>query len=178
MLGAERLFVQHKAARNAHKIFIVPGSDHLTFLEIFEAYVSLPAYKRKQWCWNNFFRWSSLHVADLTVQQIRSKMQGLGLPVTALRGCSRGPSIEECLGKSLRLQTATLENGELGMYLGGGYDLGTYMVHPSSVLAKPFPVAVVYQELVQSSTNSGSFSRSKVYMRGVSRVPKECVPYT
>ena len=72
---------KREEARAAHKRFVVRYSDHLTLLNVYEAWVAVPTRERRRWCGANFLSDTSLsEIAALRKQLLAALMEMGFLP--------------------------------------------------------------------------------------------------
>lgn len=158
VLSSENIFhtPMHKR-EEAFKVkqkFVSPLGDHITLLNVFNAYSKAPL--KKQWCKENFLNNKNLSYACDVRRQLLSLCQRLNMSVSSCGTAT--DQVLKCLLSGLYTNCAWLRGGGAG---GGGGGGGVRYVtasgapaslHPSCVLARaqPRPGAVLFADLVHT----------------------------
>ncbi|XP_008317580.1 probable ATP-dependent RNA helicase DHX35 [Cynoglossus semilaevis] len=146
---------QKKAAAREHRKFAVAEGDHLTMLNVYEAF--LKHQKSSQWCQEHFLNYKGLLRAVMVREQLRRLMNKFKVP----RNSSEGDPdvILKCIVSGFFANAARIHHSGSYRTLRDDRELH---IHPNSVLygEKP-PKWVVFSEIVQTS---------KYYMRDVTAV--------
>ncbi|KAF4077859.1 hypothetical protein AMELA_G00192850 [Ameiurus melas] len=159
MMQIQNVFVapsnQKKAAAREHRKFAVAEGDHLTMLNVYEAFVK--HQKSSQWCQEHFLNYKGLLRAVTVREQLRRLLNKFKVPRTSSEG---DPDvILRCIVSGFFANAARLHHSGSYRTLRDDRELH---IHPNSVLygEKP-PKWVVFNEVVQTS---------KYYMRDVTAV--------
>uniref|UniRef100_A0A8C9VL17 Probable ATP-dependent RNA helicase DHX35 n=1 Tax=Scleropages formosus TaxID=113540 RepID=A0A8C9VL17_SCLFO len=158
MMQIQNIFVvpanQKKAARE-HRKFAVAEGDHLTMLNVYEAFIKVR--KSSQWCQDHFLNYKGLLRAVTVREQLRRLMNKFKVPRTSSEG---DPDvILKCIVSGFFANAARLHHSGSYRTLRDDRELH---IHPTSVLyAEKPPKWVVYNEVVQTS---------KYFMRDVTAV--------
>lgn len=146
---------QKKAAAREHRKFAVVEGDHLTMLNIYEAF--LKHQKSSQWCHQHFLNYKGLLRATTIREQLRRLLTKFKVPWTSSEG---DPDvILRCIVLGFFANAARIHHSGSYRTLRDDRELH---IHPNSVLygEKP-PKWVIFNEVVQTS---------KYYMRDVTAV--------
>jgi len=183
MLSVENIFYQPRnlkdQAEKAKRKFQVHESDHLTLLNIYEAYIENKK-KNKNYARENFINEKAIkkamevkkqlqdYLKDIyTKRQAKPKTPESEPPVinTIYMPSDERIQILKCLTKGLLLNVVRLESGRVYMTIRGHLECN---VHPTSVMAQKSDKHqyLVYNELIVTS---------KTYMRYVSVVDADWV---
>ncbi|XP_077439594.1 putative ATP-dependent RNA helicase DHX35 isoform X1 [Vanacampus margaritifer] len=147
---------QKKAAARQHRKFAVAEGDHLTMLNVYEAYMK-QHQKSSKWCQDHFLNYKGLQRAVTVREQLRRLMTKFKVVWTSSEG---DPDV------ILRCIVAGFFANAARVHHSGSYrtlrDDRELHIHPNSVLygEKP-PKWVVFNEVLQTS---------KYYMRDVTAV--------
>uniref|UniRef100_A0A8C5CLJ4 DEAH-box helicase 35 n=1 Tax=Gadus morhua TaxID=8049 RepID=A0A8C5CLJ4_GADMO len=159
MMQIQNIFVvpsnQKKVAAREHRKFAVAEGDHLTMLNVYEAFIK--HQKSSQWCQEHFLNYKGLLRAITVREQLRRLMNKFKVPRTSSEG---DPDvILRCIVAGFFANAARIHHSGSYRTLRDDRELH---IHPSSVLygEKP-PKWVVYNEVVQTA---------KYYMRDVTAV--------
>lgn len=169
LLSVPNVFVRPAAARKrADEIkmaFAHPDGDHLTLLNVYEAFNSDDAYNvgLHQWCRDNFLSYRSLQSAKSVRSQLHRLMErhDLDLNSTPFEDPSYWDNIRKALTAGLFMQVAKKKSGNKGFLT--VKDNQDVLIHPLTVLAKENEW-VIYNEFVLTSKN---------YIRTVTNVRPE-----
>lgn len=138
-----------KAADEAKKQFSHSDGDHLTLLNAYYAYKQ--SGDDRNWCYDNFLNYRSLHSAENVREQLARMMRKLNLPLVSgdLSDENYYNNIRRCLSSGLFMQVAHLQRQ--GHYL-TVKDQQVVAIHPSSVIDSK-PAWVLFQDFVLTSRN-------------------------
>ncbi|KAI9362530.1 putative Pre-mRNA splicing factor [Zopfochytrium polystomum] len=146
MLTVQNVFFQgsgqRKAAEEERKKFSTEEGDHVTFINVYNAFVN---NKSPGWCRKHFLNYKNLVRAVAIRGQLTKYLKRFNVPLVSCRGDT--VAIRRCILTGFFAQAAKLQ-----------YD-GTYRtiredqlvaIHPSSVLFNRSPGYVVFNEVVQT----------------------------
>lgn len=158
LLSVPNIFVRPASARKrADEIklsFAHPDGDHLTLLNVYEAFNSDDAYNvgLHQWCRDNFLLYRSLTSAKSVRSQLQRLMQrhDLELNSTDYNSPKYWDNIRKALVAGLFMQVAKKKSGNKGFLT--VKDNQDVLIHPLTVLAKENEW-VIYNEFVLTSKN-------------------------
>uniref|UniRef100_A0A8B9JTX8 RNA helicase n=1 Tax=Astyanax mexicanus TaxID=7994 RepID=A0A8B9JTX8_ASTMX len=159
MMQIQNIFVfpsdQKKAAAREHRKFAVAEGDHLTMLNVYEAFVK--HQKSSQWCQEHFLNYKGLVRAMSVREQLRRLLNKFKVPRTSSEG---DPDvILRCIVSGFFANAARLHHSGSYRTLRDDRELH---IHPNSVLYGEKPQKwVVFNEVVQTS---------KYFMRDVTAV--------
>ncbi|KAK3519482.1 hypothetical protein QTP70_031671 [Hemibagrus guttatus] len=162
MMQIQNVFVvpsnQKKAAAREHRKFAVAEGDHLTMLNVYEAFVK--HQKSSQWCQEHFLNYKGLLRAMTVREQLRRLLNKFKVPRTSSEG---DPDvILRCIVSGFFANAARLHHSGSYRTLRDDRELH---IHPNSVLYGEKPqkwyFLVVFNEVVQTS---------RYYMRDVTAV--------
>ncbi|KAK8803880.1 hypothetical protein WA588_005770 [Blastocystis sp. NMH] len=172
VLSVETIFYSPREEREkanvSHRRFASVYGDHLTFLNVFQAYRE--ARGSQQWCYDNFINPRSMKTAMEIRKQLVGYCEKLGIGEASCEG--ELDQVRRCLTAGMFVQiakkvTEVVKNSraEYKTILGNK----TAAIHPASVLfqKKPYPEAIVYTELVYTT---------KDYYRGVTAIEASWIP--
>lgn len=142
-----------KAADEAKAQFTNDEGDHLTLLNAYAAYASVPVSERKQWCWENFINDRSMISAGNVRKQLAGIMTKLELPLVSADPRGNGNydyrAIRMALTAGMFMQVAFKQKE--GNYLTVKDNQVVY-IHPSSVINSK-PDWVVFEEFALTTKN-------------------------
>ena len=159
MLQIQNIFVipstQRAAANNAKRKFSVYEGDHITLLNVFEAFIK---YKKSpKWCHDNFLNYKGLCHAVKIREQLKRLLIQFKVQLVSCDGDT--DSICQCIVSGFFANAACLHPS--GSYRTVQDDHPLY-IHPTSVLYTEVPPQwVIYHEVLQTS---------KDYMRDVTKI--------
>jgi len=159
MLQIQNIFLapsrQKAAADNAKRKFSVHEGDHVTLLNVYEAFVKYK--KSSRWCHENFLNYKGLCHALKIREQFKKLLLQFKVPLVSCDGDV--DSICQCVVSGFFANAARLHPS--GSYRTVRDDHPLY-IHPTSVLYTETPPQwVVYHEVLQTS---------KEYMRDVTAI--------
>lgn len=144
---------QAKAADEAKAQFTNDQGDHLTLLNAYATYSSIPQSERKQWCWDNFINDRSMQSADNVRKQLTGIMTKLQLPLVTADPRGTGNfdyrAIRMALTAGMFMQVAYKQ--KQGNYLTVKDNQNVY-IHPSSVIDSK-PEWVIFEEFALTTKN-------------------------
>lgn len=158
LLSVPNVFVRpgsaKKRADEMKMMFAHPDGDHLTLLNVFEAFNSDDAYNvgLHQWCRDNFLSYRSLTSAQSVRSQLRRIMErnDLELTSTEFENPSYWDNIRKALTAGFFMQVAKKKSGNKGfLTIKDNQDV---LIHPLTVLAKENEW-VIYNEFVLTLKN-------------------------
>uniref|UniRef100_A0A674CZP2 RNA helicase n=1 Tax=Salmo trutta TaxID=8032 RepID=A0A674CZP2_SALTR len=159
MMQIQNIFMvpanQKKPAAREHRKFAVAEGDHLTMLNVYEAFIK--HQKSSQWCQEHFLNYKGLQRAMTVREQLRRLMNKFKVPRTSSEG---DPDvILRCIVSGFFANAARMHHSGSYRTLRDDRELH---IHPNSVLFGEKPTKwVVFNEVVQTS---------KYYMRDVTAV--------
>lgn len=154
-LSVPQIFMRPKeAAKQADEAkaqFTNPEGDHLTLLNAYQAYESVPEKDRKHWCWENYLNERSLISATNVRYQLAGILRKLDLPDVRSDSNSADyyPNIRLALTAGMFMQTAYKQRN--GNYLTIKDNQIVY-IHPSSVVDSQ-PDWVLFEEFALTTKN-------------------------
>ncbi|KAJ5893565.1 hypothetical protein N7495_005256 [Penicillium taxi] len=143
---------QRARAEEMKRSFAHPDGDHLTLLNVYHAYSSVPRENKRKWCHEHFLSQRSLEQADNVRRQLLTTMEreDLELISTPHDDKKYHENIRRALCTGFFMQVAKKEAK------GKGYvtvkDHQSVLLHPGSMLAHD-PEWVIYHEFVLTSKN-------------------------
>ncbi|KAK3753320.1 hypothetical protein QZH41_015258 [Actinostola sp. cb2023] len=159
MLQIHHVFVspsnQKAAAERARRKFCVYEGDHLTYLNVYQAFVKHKQSSR--WCQENFLNYKGLKHAVKIREQLKKLLVHFHIPILSCDGDA--DQVCRCIVTGFFANAARLDAT-------GSYrtirDNHSLYIHPNSVLyAEEQPEWVVYHQILQTS---------KYYMRDVTKI--------
>ena len=142
-----------KAADEAKAQFANDLSDHLTLLNAYAEYSTVPKDDRKQWCWENFINDRSIVSAGNVRKQLVGIMKKLELPLVSTDPQGKGHydyrAIRMALTAGMFMQVAFKQ--KQGNYLTVKDNQVVY-IHPSSVVDSK-PDWVIFEEFALTTKN-------------------------
>ena len=142
-----------KAADEAKAQFAHQDGDHLTLLNAYATYSSIPKADKKQWCWDNFINDRSMQSADNVRKQLTGIMNKLQLPIVTTDRQGKGKfdytAVRMALTSGMFMQVAYLQ--KQGNYLTVKDNQVVY-IHPGSVLDSK-PDWVMFEEFALTTKN-------------------------
>jgi HrpA-like RNA helicase len=165
MLSVDSVFYAPRAERHAadkaKMRFRAKHGDHLTLLNVYEAFVEEKQRTRREFCRQNFLNLRTLNKALAVRRQLAGYCLQLGIePSLSCFGSAdpadRDPQpVRDCFVSGFFLHTAVrLPDGQYRNLADGN----TVYLHPTSVLFQAKPACVIYTELIFTT---------KAYMRDV-----------
>ncbi|XP_064420527.1 probable ATP-dependent RNA helicase DHX35 [Latimeria chalumnae] len=159
MMQIQNVFVtppnQKAQAAQEHRKFAVSEGDHLTMLNVYEAFIKHE--KSSQWCQEHFLNYKGLVRATAVREQLKRLLSKFKLPKTSSEGDP--DPVLRCIVSGFFGNAAKLHYTGSYRTIRDDHELH---IHPTSVLygEKP-PQWVVYNEVIQTS---------RYYMRDITAV--------
>lgn len=162
MLQVQNVFLtppnRHRLAQRARLKFSVHEGDHITLLNVFNAFIKNG--RKPQWCGSNFLNFKSLARAVEIRGQLLKYLQRFGLPIASCQ--NDADCVRRCIVRGFFSNAAKLHLDGQYHTIRGSHVLA---VHPSSVLyTERYPAYVVFNEVVLTDN---------CYMRDITAVEPE-----
>ncbi|XP_032897762.1 probable ATP-dependent RNA helicase DHX35 [Amblyraja radiata] len=159
MMQIQNVFVvppnQKSAAAREHRKFAVAEGDHLTMLNIYEAFIK--HNKNSQWCQKHFLNYRGLVRATTVREQLKKLLSKFRVPKKSSEGDP--DPILRCIVLGFFANAAKFHYSGFYRTIRDDYELH---IHPTSVLyGEKEPQWVVYNEIIQTS---------KYFMRDVTAI--------
>ncbi|KAI1233316.1 hypothetical protein IHE44_0004486 [Lamprotornis superbus] len=159
MMQIQNIFVippnQKNQAARQHRKFAVEEGDHLTMLNVYEAFVKHS--KSSQWCQEHFLNYKGLVRASVVREQLKKLLVRFKVPKKSSEGDP--DPVLRCIVSGFFANAAKFHSTGAYRTIRDDHELH---IHPSSVLyAEKPPRWVVYNEVIQTA---------KYYMRDVTAV--------
>ncbi|XP_069740321.1 probable ATP-dependent RNA helicase DHX35 isoform X1 [Narcine bancroftii] len=146
---------QKSAAAREHRKFAVAEGDHLTMLNIYEAFIK--HNKSSQWCQKHFLNYRGLVRATTVREQLKKLLSKFRVPKKSSEGDP--DPILRCIVSGFFANAARFHYSGFYRTIRDDYELH---IHPTSVLyGEKEPQWVVYNEIIQTS---------KYFMRDVTAI--------
>ncbi|KPI41650.1 putative ATP-dependent RNA helicase DHX35 [Cyphellophora attinorum] len=160
---------QKKAMEMSRRKFAAEEGDHLTLLNVYQAFVT-KGKKEAQWSRNNHLNHKSMTRAVSIRAQLRRYLERLGLPVddastststSRTSGADKTRAILKCLTTGFFSQAARMQpDGTFKTFSGGV----TLHAHPTSLMFNRKADYVIFNELLESG--------DKVFIKNISKIEK------
>ncbi|XP_077634990.1 putative ATP-dependent RNA helicase DHX35 isoform X3 [Crocuta crocuta] len=159
MMQIQNIFVvpshQKSQAIRVHRKFAVEEGDHLTMLNVYEAFIK--HNKNSQWCQEHFLNYKGLVRAATVREQLKKLLVKFQVPKKSSEGDP--DPVLRCLVSGFFANAARFHSTGAYRTIRDDHELH---IHPASVLyAEKPPRWVIYNEVVQTS---------KYYMRDVTAI--------
>ncbi|XP_058143069.1 probable ATP-dependent RNA helicase DHX35 isoform X2 [Dasypus novemcinctus] len=159
MMQIQNIFVippnQKSQAIRVHRKFAVEEGDHLTMLNVFEAFIK--HNKNSQWCQQHFLNYKGLVRAATVREQLKKLLVKFQVPKKSSEGDP--DPVLRCIVSGFFANAARFHSTGTYRTIRDDHELH---IHPASVLyAEKPPRWVIYNEVIQTS---------KYYMRDVTAV--------
>ncbi|XP_008515627.2 probable ATP-dependent RNA helicase DHX35 isoform X3 [Equus asinus] len=159
MMQIQNIFVvpsnQKSQAIRVHRKFAVEEGDHLTMLNVYEAFIK--HNKNSQWCQEHFLNYKGLVRAVTVREQLKKLLVKFQVPKTSSEGDP--DPVLRCIVSGFFANAARFHSTGAYRTIRDDHELH---IHPASVLyAEKPPRWVIYNEVIQTS---------KYYMRDVTAV--------
>ncbi|KAJ7400248.1 putative ATP-dependent RNA helicase DHX35 [Pitangus sulphuratus] len=159
MMQIQNIFVippnQKAQAARQHRKFAVEEGDHLTMLNVYEAFVKHS--KSSQWCQDHFLNYKGLVRASVVREQLKKLLVRFKVPKKSSEGDP--DPVLRCIVSGFFANAAKFHSTGAYRTIRDDHELH---IHPTSVLyAEKPPRWVVYNEVIQTA---------KYYMRDVTAV--------
>ncbi|KAL9654985.1 hypothetical protein ABK040_008773 [Willaertia magna] len=172
MLSVENIFVDIKPMRERieqmKRKFTVLEGDHLTYLNIYMAYLK-NRNNGSKWCYDNFINYNSMQKAERFYHQFEKYLKKFNHVIQSITNPNVGYDtldspidiLRKCLITGYFMNVAQRQKD--GSYKGLRNNL-TMHIHPNSILFKFPPEYVIYSEVIYTK---------KVFMKHVSTINPE-----
>nr|XP_045013681.1 probable ATP-dependent RNA helicase DHX35 isoform X2 [Jaculus jaculus] len=159
MMQIQNVFVvpstQKSQAIRVHRKFAVEEGDHLTMLNVYEAFIK--HNKNSQWCQDHFLNYKGLVRAAAVREQLKKLLVKFQVPKMSSEGDP--DPVLRCIVSGFFANAARLHSTGAYRTIRDDHELH---IHPGSVLyAEKPPRWVIYNEVIQTS---------KYYMRDVTAI--------
>ncbi|XP_045050660.2 probable ATP-dependent RNA helicase DHX35 [Desmodus rotundus] len=159
MMQIQHIFVvpsnQKSQATRAHRKFAVEEGDHLTMLNVYEAFIKHS--KNSQWCQEHFLNYKGLVRAATVREQLKKLLVKFQVPKKSSEGDP--DPVLRCIVSGFFANAARFHSTGAYRTIRDDHELH---IHPASVLyAEKPPRWVIYNEVIQTS---------KYYMRDVTAI--------
>ncbi|XP_045689566.1 probable ATP-dependent RNA helicase DHX35 [Phyllostomus hastatus] len=159
MMQIQNIFVvpshQKSQAMRVHRKFAVEEGDHLTMLNVYEAFIKHS--KNSQWCQEHFLNYKGLVRAATVREQLKKLLVKFQVPKNSSEGDP--DPVLRCIVSGFFANAARFHSTGAYRTIRDDHELH---IHPASVLyAEKPPRWVIYNEVIQTS---------KYYMRDVTAV--------
>ncbi|KAL1787057.1 putative ATP-dependent RNA helicase DHX35 isoform X1 [Sigmodon hispidus] len=159
MMQIQNVFVfpsnQKSQATRVHRKFAVEEGDHLTMLNVYEAFIK--HNKSSQWCQEHFLNYKGLVRAATVREQLKKLLVKFQVPKVSSEGDP--DPVLRCIVSGFFANAARFHSSGAYRTIRDDHELH---IHPASVLyAEKPPRWVIYNEVIQTS---------KYYMRDVTAI--------
>ena len=164
---------ERKAMESARRKFAVEEGDHITLLNVYQAFIT-KGQKGARFCHDNFINFKALTKAVSIRAQLKRSLERFGIVIDetlsshpqhqaplSVGGPSKSEQIRRCLTSGYFAHAAKMQADGMLRNVGGGT---TLHVHPSSVMFNRKMEWVVFHEVVETGT--------KTYVRDLSKVER------
>ncbi|RMJ28037.1 hypothetical protein PHISP_01065 [Aspergillus sp. HF37] len=156
-----------RSAESTRRKFAVEEGDHLTYLNVYQAFISKG--KDAKWCRNNLLNYRSLQRAVSVRAQLKRYLERFGIMTEESLSSSHwqaDPSrqvelIERCLTTGYFAHAAKMQPDGTFKPVSGGL---TLHAHPSSLMFNRKADWVIFHEIMQT--------RDKIFIRDVTKIEK------
>lgn len=146
MLTVQNVFFQgsgqRKAADEEKRKFSVEEGDHVTYLNVYNAFCK---NQHSGWCYKHFLNYKNLTRAVAIRGQLSKYLKRFGVPMQSCRGDT--VAVRKCIVSGFFAQAAKIHHD-------GSYrtirENQTVYIHPSSVLFNRSPKYVLFNEVIQT----------------------------
>ncbi|PGH19160.1 hypothetical protein AJ80_04240 [Polytolypa hystricis UAMH7299] len=166
-------FQQHegekKAMDSSRRKFAVDQGDHLTYLNVYQAFIT-KGKKDSKWCRDHSLNYKSMVKAVSVRAQLKRYLERFGIQVdeslggaaaASTRGTVTAEKIQRCLTSGYFAHAARMQPDGSFRTISGGI---TLYAHPSSLMFNRKADWVIFQEILQTS--------DKTYIRDITKVEK------
>ena len=160
---------ERKAMESARRKFAVEEGDHITLLNVYQAFIT-KGQKGARFCHDNFLNFKALTKAVSIRAQLKRSLERFSIVVNEtlsssavmkVGGPSKSEQIRRCLTSGYFAHAAKMQADGTLRNVGGGT---TLHVHPSSVMFNRKMEWVIFHEVVETG--------NKTYVRDVSKVER------
>jgi ATP-dependent RNA helicase DDX35 len=153
-----------KATETARRRFAVEEGDHLTLLNVYQAFVT-KGRKDVKWCRDNYLNYRSMTRAVSIRNQLRRYLERFGIDVseslsTSTGGTDKGEVLRRCLTTGYFAHAAKMQADGSFRTVNGM----TVWAHPSSLMFNRKAEWVVFHEIMETG--------SKIFIRDVTKVDR------
>ena len=149
---------QKIAAEKARRKFAVEEGDHLTMINVYDAFLK---NKNSRWCHEHYLNYKGLCRAIEIREQLKRVLNKFKIKMMSAEG--NAETVCRCLTAGLFANAALLHHSGVYKTVREGHEL---VIHPTSVLytADPLPKCVIFNEVIQTT---------KDFMRDITVVQSE-----
>ncbi|KAI9686462.1 MAG: hypothetical protein M1820_010621 [Bogoriella megaspora] len=161
---------EKKATESARRKFAVEEGDHLTYLNVYQAFIT-KGKKDAAWCRDNYLNHKSMVRAVSIRNQLKRYLERFGINVdeslsastSVLRvgGPDKAEQIRRCLATGYFSQAARMQPDGSFKTVNGGT---TLHAHPTSLMFNRKADWVIFHEVMETS--------SKIFIRDISKIEK------
>lgn len=157
-----------KLADSAKHRFAVEEGDHLTLLNVYQAFVT-KGKRDAKWCRDNFLNYKSMVKATAVRAQLRRYLEKFGITVPgdtsatarSQDGVDTGERIRRCLTTGLFAHAARMQADGSFKPISGEQSL---YAHPSSMMFNRKADWIIFQDIMETGT--------KTYIREITKIEK------
>ncbi|PGH15821.1 hypothetical protein AJ79_02202 [Helicocarpus griseus UAMH5409] len=153
----------NKDAESTRRKFAVEEGDHLTYLNVYQAFVS-KGKKDSKWCRDNYLNYRSMLKAVSVRAQLKRYLERFGIQVDESLSSSRPAppeQIQRCLTTGYFAHAAKMQPDGSFKPISGDI---TLHAHPSSLMFNRKADWVIFHEIMQTGT--------KTFIRDVTKIEK------
>ncbi|KAI9728697.1 MAG: hypothetical protein M1828_002803 [Chrysothrix sp. TS-e1954] len=160
---------EKKASESARRKFAAEEGDHLTLLNVYQAFVT-KGRKEAKWCKDNYLNFKSMARAVSIRNQLRRYLERFGIDVSeTLKASNSQPTGDVDIGEKIRrCLTAGFFAHAARMQPDGSYRTidgsTTLYAHPSSLMFNRKADWVIFHEIMETS--------SKTYIRDITKIDR------
>ncbi|EEP80917.1 hypothetical protein UREG_05759 [Uncinocarpus reesii 1704] len=157
---------EKKALESARRKFAAEEGDHLTYLNVYQAFVT-KGKKDSRWCRENSLNYKSMLKAVSNRAQLKRYLERFGIEVNETLSSHRSQAsttaeqIQRCLTTGYFAHAARMQPDGTFRTISGGI---TLHAHPSSLMFNRKADWVIFHEILQTA--------SKTFIRDVTKVEK------
>lgn len=155
-----------KAMEMSRRKFAAEEGDHLTLLNVYQAFVT-KGKKQASWCHQNHLNAKSMGRAVSVQSQLVRYLQRFGIAVPdsnlppAISTADKGTQVRKCLTSGFFANAAKMQADGTFKSVSGGV---TLHAHPTSLMFNRKAEYVIFDEIVETG--------SKIYIRDVTKIEK------
>ncbi|MCJ1399022.1 hypothetical protein MMC11_002224 [Xylographa trunciseda] len=159
---------EKKASETARRKFAAEEGDHLTLLNVYQAFVTR-GKKEPKWCRDNYLNFKSMQRAVSVRAQLKRYLERFGINVEetlarnggAEEHSDKGEQIRRCLTTGFFAHAARMQPDGTFQTIGGGT---TLHAHPSSLMFNRKADWVLFHEIMETG--------SKTFIRDVTKIER------
>lgn len=159
---------EKKATESARRKFAVEEGDHLTLLNVYQAFVT-KGRKDSKWCRDNCLNYKSMTRAVSVRTQLKRHLERFGIDVDETLATSKradevsdkGKQIRKCLAAGYFAHAARMQPDGIFKTVNGSV---TLHAHPSSLMFNRKADWVIFHEILETG--------SKTFIRDVTKIEK------